>query len=160
MEFLRQYVISVTVAAIVVAIFTALFDKGSGTGKMVRLVGGLVLTLVVIGPLVRIDFDRQVFLPSAINSEVSAAVSRGENLAREEVTSIIKTRAEAYILDKATSMSAVISADVTVGVDGMPSSAVIKGAVSPAAKMRLQNILETDLGISKENQVWVGHNMG
>lgn len=160
MEALRQYVISVTAAALVVAIFTAMFDKNSGTGKMVRLIGSLMLTLVVIGPLVRLDFDKQVFLASGIGSEVTAAVDRGEKLAREEAVSIIKTRMEAYILDKATSMSADISADVTVGEDGVPCSAVIRGEVSPAAKMRLRNILETDLGISKENQVWIGRNVG
>ncbi len=160
MEALRQYVISVTAAAIVVAIFTALFDKNSGTGKMVRLIGNLMLTLVVVGPLVHMNFDNSSMLSAFSSQEIAAAVGQGEKLAKDETASIIKSRTEAYILDKATSLAAVISAEVTIGENGYPSSVVIKGNLSPAAKMRLQNMLETDLGISKENQVWIGQNMG
>jgi hypothetical protein len=38
----------------------------------------------------------------------------------------------------------------------VPVEVRLSGDISPYIKTRLQSILEDDLGISKENQIWTG----
>ena len=79
-------------------------------------------------------------------------------MAYQAMTELIKEKSQAYILDKAAELDASITADVTISEEELPKplSVVISGQVSPYNRKRLESILETDLGIAKENQVWTG----
>ena len=51
-----------------------------------------------------------------------------------------------------------LETDITICREGtpIPERAVLYGQVSPYVKGQLMEILEKDLGIAKENQVWIG----
>ena len=83
-------------------------------------------------------------------------VSAGEDLASDAVRSYIKSHAESYILDKAEEYGASLSADVILGEDDLPVSVCLAGRISPYGKLRLQELLETQLGIGREDQIWIG----
>ena len=69
---------------------------------------------------------------------------------------IIKAETEAYILDKASQLNVELSVEVTIDEENIPTAVTLSGEVSPYARRQLQEIIESDLGIAKENQRWTG----
>lgn len=157
MESLRQYVISVTGAALICGIVTGMVKK-DGAGELIRMLCGLVLACTVLYPLVGLrmaDAALDLF-PSLEAGKAMAA--QGEKITRDEMADIIKSQTEAYILDKATELGVSLTAEVLLGEDEIPVpvGVILSGAASPYAKSQLTNAIEKDLGIPKEKQIWTG----
>lgn len=155
MDGLRQYVISIVVAALISSILSGIIKNGTAKG-LIRLLCGLFLTFTVIRPLGQLDLRWLTVDSISLNREAEAVASMGENMARETMTEIIKEESEAYILDKAAAMNVELTIDITVSEEQIPVSAVLGGEISPYARERMEAILESDLGITKENQLWTG----
>lgn len=158
MEQLRQYVLSVAAAAILVGILTGLASKNDSSCVLLRMIGGLFLAFTVIRPVVSLDVGNIQSYIAAFSENGAASVAEGENLAMDAYCSYIKTETEAYILDKAEGYGADLSVEVYLdeGEAILPVAARLQGSVSPYTKARLQEMMEEDLGISKENQIWIG----
>ena len=75
---------------------------------------------------------------------------------RALLAQIISEQTEAYILDKAADLHANLHVEVTVGEDNLPTAVTLSGEASPYARRQIQAIIANDLGISKENQKWIG----
>ena len=157
MEALRQYVVSVVAAAIICGIVTGFLSKGNA-GQIIKLICGLFLAFTVIRPIAKIDITDLSNFSLSFSKEAAEAVALGENLSRESIAEIIKEETEAYILDKAAALNAAPEVEVTVSDEEpiIPIAARISGERSPYAKQQLQRVLEEELGISKENQLWTG----
>lgn len=155
MEGLRQYVISVAAAAILCGIVTGLFRNGMAK-EIFKLVCGLFLAYTAVAPIAKWDFSELLDFRFYFEEDAAAAAALGEELALSSKLEIIKSQTEAYILDKANEMDADISAEVTVDDDGIPVAVALTGQASPYARSQIQTIIESDLGIAKENQQWTG----
>lgn len=157
MESLKQYVISVTAAALICGITAGLVKK-NGTGELIRMVCGLVLAFTVLRPIVGLKLDKlsSDLLPDLQEGENMAA--QGEKITRDAMEDIIKSETEAYILDKAAALGMELTAEVLLGEDTIPVpvGVILSGACSPYARSELTNVIEKDLGIPKENQLWTG----
>ena len=155
MEGLRQYVISVAAAALICGIVSGMVQNGAAK-ELVRLLCGLFLAVTALHPLVKLDLSNLGEFALPYTQEAESVAAMGENMARESMADIIKAESEAYILDKAAELNAEITAQITVGDYQAPTAAKLSGEVSPYARQRLEKILESDLGIAKENQLWTG----
>lgn len=157
MNGLRQYILCITTAALILGMITGLVGNGSGK-EILRLTAGLVMALVVIRPLVGAELFSLAEFPSAILWDAENAVSDGKSIAQAALADVIKAETEAYILDKAAALKADVHVQVTVVGEStpIPTAVTIEGVVSPYARQRLSTILETELGIPKENQIWTG----
>lgn len=157
MEGLREYVLSVTTAAVICGVVTGLFSKTGGSQGLIKLLCGGFLALVVIRPVVDLRLPNPGDISFPQFQEASRAAEDGAVLARESYRTVIKQQTEAYILDKADSLGLEVTVDVTVGGDEMPVpvGVRIQGRVSPYGKSQLQRILTGELGIAKENQEWI-----
>ena len=153
-----NYILSVICAAFVLGILDSIFNQKGSTGGLLKLIGGLFLAFTMLSPVVRMDFSGiWNFLEEyTVAGESAAAV--GESMAEEEYRTIIKSETEAYILDKANVLGVTLAVEVTLSRDEVPVpvEAVLRGAVSPYAKQQLQQMMETELDIAKENQLWIG----
>lgn len=78
-------------------------------------------------------------------------------MASEELRTIIKSRVEAYILDKAESYGAKLKVEVMLSEDQVPvpMSVRITGSISPYGKKMVTQLIREDLGIASEEQVWI-----
>ena len=150
------YVLSVISASVIVAIISSFFYEKNGTSGIIRLVSGLFLTFVIISPLSKLDFSRVSKYLEEFTLEGAEVASVGENLAQEAEADIIKSRVQAYILDKANSVGVQVDAEVMLDQNNIPVSVKLIGNISPYAKVQMATIISDDLGISKENQVWIG----
>jgi hypothetical protein len=69
---------------------------------------------------------------------------------------IIKHRTAAYILQRAQELHVHLDIEVVLSADDIPvpEKVFLSGTVAPFAKKQLQQIIEQDLGIAKECQIW------
>lgn len=152
-----KYVFSVAVASLICGVLCGMI-KDSANQKIIKLVCGVFLTLTVIRPAANCSLEELSSFALPYRAGASDASRAGEEFARESLRQIIKAETEAYILDKAKQMDAVISVQVSVSQDPVPVpvSVQIGGTLSPACRQKLQQIITEDLNIAKENQQWIG----
>ncbi len=157
MEAIREYMITVTAAALICGVLNALASKLGSSGKLLRLMCGILMLLTVISPLTKIRLTDLPELGQGILESGEALATAGENSAREEMAAIIKEQTQAYILDKANVLGASLEVEVILTEDTLPvpKSVRLQGAISPYGKGKLQQILAQDLGIPTEEQIWI-----
>lgn len=155
MDGLRQYIICVVAAALMCSILMSLVRDGFAK-ELIRLICGLVLTLAVIHPFSKLDFDTFADVPLSFLQNAEGVSSEGQRLAKEAMADIIKAESEAYILDKAAEWNAELTVDIIISNDQTPERAILSGEISPYVRSCMEAMLESDLGITKENQIWTG----
>lgn len=155
---IRAYILSVCAAAIICSIVTGLMRGKTTAAQLVKLCGGIFLALIVIRPLTDIDLTFFSDLTFGYISDAEEVSTAGKNLASDALADIIKVRCEAYILDKAQSLGAELTVEVTVSQDDMPVplGATMRGSISPYARSQLASVISDQLGIPKEDQQWIG----
>ena len=158
MDGIRQYITSVITAAMLCAVVSAILGKKGTVGALIKLICGVFLALTIIRPVANVEIENILSFSVPYEAEAAEAVMAGERMTEDSIGAIIKTQTEAYILDKADALGIKVSVEVTVGAGQppVPTAVVIRGDVSPYAKGRLKTMIEEDLGITKENQVWTG----
>lgn len=157
MELLRQYVISVTTAAILCGILMALLRKGASQA-LVKLLCGFFLAFTLLHPMKNLELGE---LPELLRVEpdLSQDLTRqGSDYAGNTMAEIIKEKTRAYILEKAEELHLELEVSVTVGEGEVPvpECVYISGKASDFARTRMEAFLEKTLGIAKENQIWTG----
>lgn len=149
MTFLRSWLLSVTACAVLVSIVQQLTDGGT-MKKIVHFVGGMVLMLAMLRPLLSLTFD----LPELDGGHYREAV---ETLNAEQDSALgdsIAAQTQAYIEDKASSLGLSVRAEVQTALrDGVPfpDSVTLYGENSAA----LGAYIVQELGIAEENQLWI-----
>ncbi len=158
MDAIREYLLRIAAAALICSILTAITGKKGTLGTVVKLVSGLLLTLTVVSPWTAVRFDGILDFAGDISADADAAAASGENAALEAYSAIIKEETEAYILDKADSLGAELTVNVLLEGDSppVPVSVELGGSISPYGKQVLSNLIEEELGIGQEDQIWTG----
>ena len=158
MEALRQYILSITVAAILCGLVLSFSPKGRFQG-ILKLICGVFLALLVIEPITRLD-PEQILSRFSGNwdAEGEAAVAFGEEIAMDDMSSYIKRESEAYILDKVREFGFDADVEVYVGKEDLPvpERVSIRGNVPETVRRELEKLIRENLGIAKENLQWIG----
>lgn len=156
MENISGYVLSVVSAATLCACISLLPGKGWGSSKVIAAICGVYMVFVLIAPLKNFDFSVYRDYFTDLDGLVQDAVSEGQISANDSLAAIIIRETEAYILDKAASMGAEISVEITLDSASppVPCRITVKGAVSPYVKRMLTQYISQQLGIPEEAQHW------
>ena len=157
MENIRQYLLSVISAALLCGIINGIIGKNDAYGTIVKFVSSLVLVLTVISPWTKIKLEDLSLYTEDLMQDAERITQNGESLALSQSASIIKSKTEAYILNKAASMGLSIDVEVTLCESNpqIPCAIQIIGNASPYLKQKLQTIITNDLGISEDDQLWI-----
>ena len=158
MEALGKYILSITAAAIFLSILRAIHGKKGLNSALVKLIGGLFLTFTVIAPVADVDTGALFSISMDLTEQGSTIAAIGATESNEQLRGIIKQRCETYILDKALTYGADLDVDVTLTDDEMPVPDAIRlqGSISPYTKAAFTQWLEDEMGIPKEQQLWIG----
>ena len=158
MEKLGIYILSVTAAALLLGILQSIAGKKGTHVALLKLIGGLFLTFTTIAPIANIELERLLDFPWDFAVRGNAIAQQGQEYAQDQLHGIIKDRCEAYILDKAQTYQADVTVEVMLSQDEVPvpSSIRLQGSISPYARQALQQWLQDDLGVPKEQQIWIG----
>ncbi len=156
MHGVREYLLSVTSAAVICAIAKHIVgDKGS-VGKIISVVTGLFLCVTLISPVIHVRLDDIEDYFEEFSWEAGIISANGTEMANEELTRIIKQQSEAYILDEAERLGTQMDVEVTLSDSDppVPYRVRIQGSVSPYQKQCIRQYITDYLGIPQENQIW------
>jgi len=153
---IRQWLLGVTAAALVLALAEALARSGPAK-KVCTLAGGLALLLAAVGPVVG------VLDGSALTRAVEDWRNRSQDyeLELEEqkdqfYLAIIEEETAAYVMDKARELGLECSAEVTYGYDenGVPCpwEVTAQGVWTREQRAQLERLLEEELGVPAQRQ--------
>lgn len=157
MDWIRQYIITITAATTFYAVIKALIGHKSSQAAVIKIIAGVFITLTVVAPWVQLDVSA---IPDYFNNftlDAETAAASGVAYSQTETARIIKAQTESYILDKATSLGIAIEADVTVSTDfpPIPYAVTIRANAAPYAKERLKLYIAEELGIPEAQQQWI-----
>lgn len=153
MDAIKEYLLSVTAAALICGILNGLTNNKGSIHKIIKLLCGFFLAASVIKPVVDVRIDDFYRFTQDLTVSSELAVTHGEEMAADEMKRIIKEKTEAYILDKAKALGAEIAVDVTLQ-DYIPERVTIVGDVSPFVKSSLSESITEELNIPSEEQIW------
>jgi len=153
---IQAYILKLLSAALLCGVAVGFFSEKSAVGAVIKMICGAVMVLTVVSPWTYIRIQDAADYFDRIQADGSLAAQLGENMAYEELGTIIKSRVEAYILDKAESYGAKLQVEVILSEDPVPTprSVHIRGRISPYGKKMMTQMIREDLGIASEDQVW------
>ena len=149
--------LGIVAAALVCALVTRLVKDKGAAGASVKLITGLFMVFTVVSPVSGLSLSGIDIWSGEFSDTAALIAAEGERYSAEAVATVIKTRTEAYILDKALALELQLQVEVVLSEDDIPVPAMVRisGKASPYARARLQQIIEEDLQIDKENQIWI-----
>lgn len=153
-----EYLLRIVAAGIICCIVRLLIGKDGAIGKAVKLLSGIFMTLIVIAPMLDINIDAVVDDFGQLKMDGMYAAQAGDDSSMNAIKEIIIDKTQAYILDKAKTLGAEITVnlELTDEMLPIPCGVTITGNVSPYAKKILSEYMQTEFGICKEAQFWIG----
>lgn len=155
MDLIRNWLIGVTAAAMVVALADSLVPEGA-VKKIGKLAGGLLMIVAILQPLAGLNYETLAAALANYRMETEGYSSALKTENERLMKTIIEEQTGAYIQDKAGELAVVCTAQVTCQVTGdgnlYPASVVIYGELTQEQVNALSRIIEGDLAIPAENQ--------
>lgn len=117
MEMLREWICGICISAIIVSMVKNI-APGNPSGKIVSLVGSIIMIISVIAPVIKSDFE-DVFSKNALcNTEYEKIEADFRNTNEKLQSEIIEEEISSYVLKRAETLGVeCTSADVTTARD-------------------------------------------
>ena len=156
MPVLREYLLSMTAAAIICVVSQHIIDNKSVAGKIIKTISGLFLALTVISPILEINFSDLDMDIQDIQNESQAIIADEVENSQSTLESIITEQTKAYILDEAKKIDLNVEIQLVLSDTNppVPVEISISGEASPYKKKQLNNIISENLGINGEKIIW------
>ena len=156
MESVREYILSVICVGTICTLLQLLITGSGSVQAVVKFISGIVLSVCVISPLLHLEDLRFNAILDTISTEREWIVQEGRLAAENELSQILKSETQTYIINRAKELGMVVQVDVTVSDDlpPVPESVTIIGVASPYGKRQLSQFITTELGVEKEKQKW------
>lgn len=131
-----------------------------GVRRIMQLLCTAALTMAILSPIKEIDFDIYA-LETARLREAEAAINESAERIDDRLNrAVIEEQCEEYILDKAEDLGANVSGvkvQAQWSLEGIwvPYSTEIDAPDISGAKAALESVIENELGIPAERQMWM-----
>ncbi len=151
---MRSWLLGIVLTAFASGLARQLAPQGREQA-MVRLAGGLLLTLAILRPLAGMDWQGPALEAGSfrVRTEEQAEIYRKNQ--QQALSAIIEEKTEAYILDKAKQLGLDCRVDVTTaaGESGipLPDRVVIGGPYH----RELAVCVEEEVGVPAEKTIWL-----
>ena len=158
-EGMRQWLLSITGVALVIAAVDSLCPEGT-VKRVMRLMGGLVFLSVILQPVAGLTVGDSLDVQGDHRRQVEETADRAAEEEKNLMETIIAGQTAAYIVDKAGELGADCQASVRCerGSDGLivPVGVRVTGALTARQREELARIIEKELAIPRENQIFEG----
>lgn len=150
---LREWLLSVTAAAILCALAQGLIPPGP-VRRVGRLTGGLVMAAALLSPLASLKgVEPEEWLESWQPQE---EVQELEQQRDKTMKTIIEEECSAYIVDKAAQLGAECQVEVLCAPEGdgafLPWQVTVTGDLTSVQREQLTQQIQEDLGVPPERQ--------
>ena len=155
---LRGWLLALVAASLICALADALMPKGA-VKRVGRLVCGLVLASAILSPLAGLDVESgQSWLERHLAS-VEFQRAELEEEVNGQMKVIIEQEYAAYIVDKAAQLGLTcgLRVECRISEEGLclPVRAEVSGGLTEEERIRLAQIIESDLGIPASEQIYM-----
>lgn len=152
MQGIGSYVLQLCAGAFLIGILHLI----SGDNSQIKGICSLFLIFLALSPVRKIELDFVWELTDEIEQEAESITQQAQEETLRQIRTGIISRTQAYILDEAESLGADIQVvSLSLEDDGfIPVRVELQGDISPYDRMLLSDLLEEDLGIGKEGQIW------
>ena len=156
MEGIRQYIISIITAAVLIGILSSFFRKGSVFTSPFALITGIYMVLTLLQPITGFRLGGINWDSSEIYTQTQIIIEKQTLDSKEQMKKIITEQVRTYIQNKATSMGLVLQIEVTIsdGDPPVPWSVHLRGSVSPREREILEAYILDSLAITGERVLW------
>lgn len=154
----RSWLLAVIAVSLLCAVADALMPPGA-VKRVGRLVCGLVLIGAILSPLAALDLDgSQRWLEGYLVS-VQTRETELEETVNGQIKVIIEQKLSAYIVDKAAELGLACRArvDCVLSEDGLylPVRTEVDGSMTADVQSKLIRLIQSDLGVPAEAQIYV-----
>ena len=153
MESLKTWIIGITVASMLLGAADTMVTQ-SGIKRVLRLAGGILLLIVLLGPLAGISGGEVAFTSAGLQQEAEALEEQFRQEQQNILAAIIAEEVSAYISDKAQTMgiSCEVRVETEVGGEGVPVPVRVR--LETPYHPELSAWIEEELEIPEERQIW------
>lgn len=152
---MKSYLTSI-VAVCMIAVPAAALVPHPAMKRMVKLMGGLLLLLVVLRPLLRFDMQELGQKLKSIRADYQLDTDFLQSEMERQLGDYIKTATEAYVVREAEKLGALVQAEVLLSQGSNPQPVAVRliGSLTPQQLETLTEQIAADLGVEKEEVVW------
>jgi stage III sporulation protein AF len=161
LDFIENWIMGVTAAAMIAAIAQALTPEGS-VKKAMRLACGVLMILAVLRPVKEISLEDFSFYKTRYEEGLSEYSEKMNDVNKSFTRSIIEEKTATYILEKADELQIACSVSVKLKTDqsgGYPYpysvELTVSGYPENEKKEALSRLIESQCAIPKDRQKWV-----
>ena len=155
MDFLRNWLMGLTGAAIILAFVDCLVPDGS-VKQIGKLAGGLVMVIAILRPVLSLDFEIMAGSMADFRYDVQQYSSELEIENERLKKTIIEDRTGAYIRDKAEQNGIDCNVAVQCRMNERdqlyPASVTVYGELTQEQKEKLMRIIDAEVAIPAEMQ--------
>ena len=157
MEQFRNYLLGLLCTALLCGVVNQVVGSKSFAASAIRLISGFCMVLAVASPLVNFRMPNLSGFMDQLEWQSNRITAEGESYTKQAMEEIITERTQAYILEKAESCGAVLTVELTLSGDPLPVPVAVKlsGSISPYHRQVMTEMLEEELGIATEAQIWI-----
>lgn len=153
---MRSWLLGIVLTAFASGLARQLAPQGREQA-MVRLAGGLLLTLAILRPLAGMDWEGPALEAGSFQTRTEEQAEAYRKKQQQALSAIIEDKTEAYILDKAKQLGLACRVEVTaaVGENGipLPDRVVIGGPYN-----RELAVCVEEVGVPAEKTIWLEGN--
>ena len=158
LELIRQWLVGITCAAMVVALAEGLTPPGT-IRKIGKLTGGLVLLVSILQPVVELDPAALTRSLTEYKLELGAYSAQLEEENGELMKSIIEEQCAAYIQDKADALgipcTVEVQAEELEGGWPAPRHVTVDGPLTQEQRGALTALIEAEFAVPAEEQTYI-----
>ncbi len=118
------------------------------------LVTGIFLLATGLRPFGIFEFSQWDNPIERYRGQAEHIAMQAQQDAQSQLEAQIQGQTQEYILDKANTLGMSLEIQVELDDRFLPWQVTLKGPVSPYARQQLKEVLEEELGIPEERQVW------
>ena len=162
MDFIRDWLLSVTGVAILTAMAESMMPEGA-VKRVGKLISGLVLLVAVLAPVFTLDLQGIEGESSEWSEEIQEQAQALEEAQRKQYKTIIETEFATYIVDKAEAQGIHCTAEVICEQADeifLPNRVFITGIFQPRQKSLLISLVVEELGVPQEHIIITKEDMG
>ena len=158
MTVLKDWLLGVTAAAMLLALAESLMPKGA-IRRIGKLTGGLVLMAAILQPVLKLDYPTLAGSLSRFRDDLGAYEAEPKTENFRLMKSIIEAKSAAYIQDKAASLGIQCRVSVTCGAQTeeeypYPTAVTVEGELTDADIRQLRLLIEGDLAVPVQAQTY------
>ena len=153
---MKEYILCVITVCFLCGAIIQLTSRFKSIANTTRILCGILVAITFFAPVLNLRWNELSGFLDKIKLDAQLTAAEGSEVFYQNRSSGIQDGLQAYILDKASLYGCELQVQIELSEEDppIPIKVTLQGAVSPYQRNQLSDIIEKELGIPKEMQIW------